>query len=174
MVDRRFKGAKGLNIGMSPALVIGHPTTLVVSLLLIPVALLLAVFLPGNKFLPLASLAGMFYIFPLVLPYTKGNVVKSFVVGLVIMVVGLLFVTSLAPYFTLAAKDVYEATGDVAVAIPEDFMGGSLDFGSSPLTWIIFHVIHSFEWIGAAVLTVATLALVVWNKRRIIKDIEND
>jgi PTS system galactitol-specific IIC component len=174
MVDRRFKGAKGLNIGMSPALVIGHPTTLVVSLLLIPVALLLAVFLPGNKFLPLASLAGMFYIFPLVLPYTKGNVVKSFVVGLVIMVVGLLFVTSLAPYFTLAAKDVYEATGDAAVAIPEDFMGGSLDFGSSPLTWIIFHVIHSFEWIGAAVLTVATLALVVWNKRRIIKDIEND
>ena len=60
LIARKFKGAEGLSIGMSPALVIGHPTTLVVSLLLIPVTLALAVFLPGNEFLPLASLAGMF------------------------------------------------------------------------------------------------------------------
>ena len=65
LINRKFKGAKGLNIGVSPALVIGHPTTLVVSLLLIPVTLILAVVLPGNEFLPLASLAGMFYILPL-------------------------------------------------------------------------------------------------------------
>ena len=79
LIARKFKGADGLNIGMSPALVIGHPTTLVVSILLIPVTLLLAVVLPGNQFLPLASLAGMFYLFPLVLPYTKGHVVKTFI-----------------------------------------------------------------------------------------------
>ena len=51
MIAKKFKGAVGLNIGMSPALVIGHPATLVVSLLLIPVTLLLAVVLPGNEFL---------------------------------------------------------------------------------------------------------------------------
>ena len=91
---------------MSPALVIGNPTTLVVSLLLIPVTLLLAVVLPGNQFLPLASLAGMFYVFPLVLPFTKGNVLKTFIIGLVVMALGLYLVTNLAPWFTLAAKDV--------------------------------------------------------------------
>ncbi|MDY4031149.1 MAG: SDR family NAD(P)-dependent oxidoreductase, partial [Alloprevotella sp.] len=53
LIARRFGNAAGLNIGMSPALVIGHPTTLVVSLLLIPVTLALAVLLPGNQFLPL-------------------------------------------------------------------------------------------------------------------------
>ncbi len=63
LIARKFKNADGLNIGMSPALVIGHPTTLVVSLLLIPVTLLLAVAMPGNRFLPLASLAG--YVLPL-------------------------------------------------------------------------------------------------------------
>ncbi|MDY4528102.1 MAG: PTS transporter subunit IIC, partial [Parabacteroides sp.] len=47
LIARRFQGAEGLSIGMSPALVIGHPTTLVVSLLLIPVTLVLAVVLPG-------------------------------------------------------------------------------------------------------------------------------
>ncbi|MCD8310108.1 MAG: PTS sugar transporter subunit IIC, partial [Prevotellaceae bacterium] len=40
LIAKKFKGASGLNIGMSPALVLGHPATLVVSLLLIPVALL--------------------------------------------------------------------------------------------------------------------------------------
>ena len=85
---------------MSPALVIGHPTTLVVSLLLIPVALFLSVVLPNNQFLPLASLAGMFYLFPAVLPITKGNVLKTFLIGLVALIVGLYFVTDLAPFFT--------------------------------------------------------------------------
>ena len=61
VVKKKFKGKK-VYIGMSPALVIGHPTTLVVSLLLIPVTLILAIALSkaGNQFLPLASLAGMF------------------------------------------------------------------------------------------------------------------
>ena len=178
LIARKFKGAKGMNIGMSPALVIGHPTTLVVSLLLIPVTLILAVFLPGNQFLPLASLAGMFYIFPLILPITKGNVVKTFIIGLAMILIGLYFVTDLAPYFTLAAQDVYAQTGDTAVAIPEGFLGGSLDFASSPLAWVIFHLTHTCKWYGVAVLVIGTLALAVWNRMKIVKaqkaDNQND
>jgi PTS system galactitol-specific IIC component len=111
----------------------------------------------------------MFYVFPLVLPYTKGNVVKTFIVGLVVIVLGLLMVTHLAPYFTLAAQDVYNATGDAAVAIPEGFSGGSLDFASSPLSWLIFELTHSLKWIGAALLVVLTLGLAVWNRVNIVK-----
>ncbi len=175
LIERKFKGAK-MNIGMSPALVIGHPATLVVSLLLIPVTLVLAVVLPGNQFLPLASLAGMFYIFPLILPITKGNVVKTFIIGLAVILVGLYFVTDLAPYFTLAAQDVFAQTGDAAVAIPEGFQGGSLDFASSPLAWIIFRLTHPFEWIhsaaakwiGSGILVAGTMGLMYWNRVKIV------
>ncbi|PWL63037.1 MAG: PTS sugar transporter subunit IIC [Bacteroidales bacterium] len=170
LIARKFQGAEGLSIGMSPALVIGHPTTLVVSLLLIPVTLFLAVVLPGNEFLPLASLAGMFYVFPLVLPYTKGNVVKTFIVGLVVIVLALFMVTNLAPEFTKAAQDVYANTGDAAVAIPQGFEGGSLDFAGSPLAWLIFQCSYNLKYIGAGVLGVATIALVVWNRIKIIND----
>lgn len=169
LIARKFKGAGGLSIGMSPALVIGHPTTLVVSLLLIPVTLALAVLLPGNEFLPLASLAGMFYVFPLVLPYTNGNVVKTFIVGLVVMVLGLYMVTSLAGWFTLAAEDVYAVTGDAAVAIPEGFAGGSLDFASSPLAWVIFQLTHGLKWLGAGILVAGTMGLMWWNRVRIVR-----
>ena len=169
LINKKFKGAKGLNIGMSPALVIGHPTTLVASLILIPITLVLAVVLPGNEFLPLASLAGMFYIFVMILPITKGNVVKTLIIGIVVVLIGLYFVTDLAPYFTLAAHDVFEATGDAAVAIPHGFEGGSLDFASSPLAWIIFHLTYTFKWIGVSILVIYTCVLVFLNRRAIIK-----
>ena len=169
LIAKKFKGAVGLNIGMSPALVIGHPATLVVSLLLIPVTLLLAVILPGNQFLPLASLAGMFYLFPLVLPITKGNVLKTFIIGLVALIVGLYFVTDLAPFFTQAAQDVYVKTQDAAVNIPEGFLGGSLDFASSLFAWIIFHLTYNGKYIGAAILVLLVLGLMLMNRRAIIK-----
>ena len=172
LIARKFKSNVGLNIGMSPALVIGHPTTLVVSLLLIPVTLFLSVVLPGNQFLPLASLAGMFYLFPAVLPITKGNVLKTFLIGLVALIVGLYFVTDLAPFFTQAAQDVYAKTGDAAVKIPDGFQGGSLDFASSLFSWIIFHAIYNLKVIGSIVLVALTLGLAVFNRRRIIKESE--
>lgn len=164
LIARKFKGAEGLSIGMSPALVIGHPTTLVVSLLLIPVTLLLAVVLPGNQFLPLASLAGMFYVFPLVLPFTKGNVVKTFIVGFVVMVIALYSVTALASWFSLAARDVYAVTGDSAVAIPEGFEGGSLDFAGSPMAWVVFQFSHNMGYIGIGLISLFTLAMMAWNR----------
>lgn len=129
LIAKKFGADKEFYIGMSPALVIGHPTTLIVSLLLIPVTLVLAVALPGNQFLPLASLAGMFYVFVMVLPYTNGNVVKSFIVGLVVMAIGLYFVTIMADNFTSAAHEVSAAhPDDKAVQVPEGFSAGALDF----------------------------------------------
>ena len=170
LIAKKYKNSTGLSIGMSPALVIGHPTTLVVSLLLIPVTLFLSVVLPGNQFLPLASLAGMFYLFPAVLPVTKGNVLKTFIIGLVALIVGLYFVTDLAPFFTQAAQDVFAKTGDSAVKIPEGFQGGALDFASSLFSWIIFHLVYNFKIVGSAVLVICTLALAIFNRRRIIKE----
>ena len=153
-----------INIGMSPALVIGHPTTLVVSILLIPVILFLSVFLPGNKFLPLASLAGMFYLFPCVLPITKGNVPKTFVIGLVALVAGLFFVTNLTPAFT---KAIAAANCD-GIAVPEGFEGGAaLDFASALWCWSIYHLTVTLKWIGAALAGLLALGMCAVNWLRI-------
>ena len=168
LVKTKFNGKK-VHIGMSPALVIGHPTTLVVSVILIPVILAIAVFLPGNQFLPLASLAGMFYLFPLILPFTKGNVVKTLIIGLVALIIGLYFVTDMAPDFTMAANQVYAATGDNAAHIPDGFAGGALDFASSLFGWVIYRGVK-FSYIGMGVLTIITIALLVLNRQRIVKE----
>ena len=175
VVKRKFKGKK-VYIGMSPALVIGHPTTLVVSLLLIPVTLVLAIALSraDNQFLPLASLAGMFYVFVMVLPYTKGNVVKTFIIGLVAVTIGLYFVTDMAPAFTLAANTVYEATQDKAAQIPEGFQAGAMDFASSLFGYVIYACVKYLKWIGMGVLTLITVGMVVWNRLRITAEEKNN
>lgn len=170
LIAKKFGEDKELYIGMSPALVIGHPTTLVVSLLLIPVTLVLAVALPCNQFLPLASLAGMFYVFVMVLPFTNGNVLRSFIVGLAVVAIGLYFVTFMAGDFTMAAHDVAVAhPDDKAVQVPEGFQAGALDFASSPIAFLIYGAIKWASYIGAGILTVLTLALVAWNRVRINK-----
>ena len=172
VVAKKFNGKK-VYIGMSPALVIGHPTTLVVSLLLIPVAIVLAVFLPGNQFLPLASLAGMFYLFPMVLPYTKGNVVKTFIIGLVALTIGLYFVTDMAPAFTEAAHEVYAATQDAAARVPEGNYAGALDFASSLFGWVIFKCVNNLHWVGMGILSLITIGMVAWNRMRIVRGERN-
>lgn len=171
LINKKFKKSAGLYIGMTPALVIGHPTTLVVSLLLIPVIIVLAVILPNNQFLPLASLAGMFYLFPLILPFTKGNVFKTFIIGLIILVAGLYITTNLAPAFTKAAVDVYAKTGDVAVKIPDGFSeAAALDFASSPFSWAIYHLTATIKVIGPILLIGVTFLLMLWNRARIVKE----
>ena len=151
---------------MSPALVIGHPTTLVVSILLIPVILFLSVFLPGNKFLPLASLAGMFYLFPCVLPITKGNVLKTFVIGLVALVCGLYFVTNLTPAFTKAIV----AAKCEGISVPTGFEGGAaIDFASALWCWTIYHLTVTLKVAGAAAAGLLALGMCAVNFVRIRK-----
>jgi len=152
------------SIGMSPAIVIGHPTTLVVSILLMPVILFLSVVLPGNKFLPLASLAGMFYLFPCVLPITRGNVLKTFVIGLAALLCGLYFVTDLTPALT---KAIAAANCD-GVAVPEGFEGGAaLDFARAFWCWLAYHLTVSLKWVCASAFGLLAIGMCAVNYLRI-------
>lgn len=166
VIAKKFNGKK-IHIGMSPALVIGHPTALVCTLFLIPTYIIVSVVLPGNQFLPLASLAGLFYLFPLMLPYTKGNVVKTYLIGLVALVLGLWFVTDMAPDFTKAAAAVYAQTQDKAAHVPDGFQAGSMDFASSLIGYVIYALTKYAKYVGMAILTVVTVVMMGVNRRRI-------
>ena len=75
----------------------------------------------------------------------------------------------MAPDFTMAANQVYQATGDNAAHIPDGFSGGALDFASSLFGWVIYRGVK-LQYIGMALLSVVTIALMVFNNRRIVKE----
>ena len=117
---------------------------------------------------------GMFYLFPLILPFTKGNVVKTLIIGLVALIIGLYFVTDMAPDFTMAANQVYKATGDNAAHIPDGFSGGALDFASSlvlipTLMWLRSYLMRYIKLLKLKVLiwpfnvVSILIELLLWN-----------
>ena len=112
----------------------------------------------------------MFYVFVMVLPYTKGNVVKTLIVGFVAVGIGLWFVTDMAPAFTQAAQTVYAQTQDPAAKIPEGFQAGALDFASSLFGWVIYKCVNNLAYVGAAVLTLITVCMMFWNRKCIVAD----
>lgn len=161
LISSKLKGGRKLNIGMTPALVIGHPVTLVCSLLLVPIILFLSIIIPGNKFLPLASLSGLIYIFPLVLPYTKGNVLRSLITGVLTLVTGVLFATSLSTIFTKAVSIV-----DASLIPKGTSLVASIDFAASPLSWIIYQLTTNVGVVGATVLGIITVAGALYNRKK--------
>lgn len=68
-----------------------------------PITILLAIVLPGNKLLPFADLAVIPFIVCLITAMSKGNVIWALIVGTVVMACVLLMATNLAPIETQMA-----------------------------------------------------------------------
>ena len=96
--------------------------------------------------------------------------VKTLIIGIVAVGIGLWFVTDMAPAFTQAAQTVYAQTQDPAAKIPEGFQAGALDFASSLFGWVIYKCVNNLQWVGMGVLTLITLAMMYWNRSRIVAD----
>lgn len=160
-IEKRFKRRGKVYIGLDSAIGIGNPTTLAVSLILIPVALLIAVILPGNKVLPLVDLSVLPYMFVLIIPIVNGNGFRAIICGIVNLVVGLLIATNLAPLITSSAiASNFEVAANTTIS--------SICDGANPLTWLLVQF-NKMGVIGVVVLAALTIALAVWNRKRILK-----
>lgn len=99
---QKYLGGRTVNIGMDAALTVGNPAVMSTSLLLIPITLLIAVILPGNKILPFGDLPTIVFALALMVAAFRGNVLRS-VVGCSIYTVTMLYLaTYLAPALTVA------------------------------------------------------------------------
>ncbi|WP_239253537.1 PTS galactitol transporter subunit IIC [Listeria ilorinensis] len=125
----RFKGRE-LYIGLDAALSIGHPANISTGLILVPITLLLAVIIPGNKVLPFGDLATIPFYVSFVVASRKGNILHSVLAGTVVIALALLMATDFAPVHTEMMKGVYEfPKGATEVS--------SLDMGGNFFNWII-------------------------------------
>ena len=68
-VNKHFKNRGKIYIGLDSAVGVGHPVTLAISFILVPLCIFLAVILPGNKVLPFADLAVIPWMFSLLQSY---------------------------------------------------------------------------------------------------------
>lgn len=109
---RKFPKMKKSYIGLHLAVLIGDSAVIVTGILLMPASLILALTLPGIRFLPLGSLPNMMGLISMIVIACRRNVVNSFIIG-VFVVIGHLYVASgMAEIFTGLAENVnYTITG---------------------------------------------------------------
>ena len=166
-VSKRFKNRGKIYIGLDSAVGIGHPTTLSVSLVLVPITIILAAILPGNRVLPFADLAVIPFSLVMLIPITKGNVFRTFIIGFINMAVRLLIATNLAPLHTQMAIDANFTMPPGATMI------SSICDGANPLSWL-FTRLMSIPFIGVSILAVIAIGMAVYNRQRIIKENRKD
>lgn len=88
---------------MDAAILTGHPSAISAALVLVPIAILLSIILPGNRVILFADLAVIPFVVALMAPVMKGNIVRMIVAGILELGVGFYIATAMSPFFTSAA-----------------------------------------------------------------------
>lgn len=114
--QEKFSGRK-LFIGLDAAVVVGNPDVITTALIIIPLTIAMALFLPGNRVLPFADLAVVPFRVAMVVALTRGNLLKNIIIGLVVTASLLWCGTLTAPVLTSIAQSVGIELGGSALLI---------------------------------------------------------
>lgn len=91
-------------IGLDLAILVGNTSAIVTGILLMPVAIILAVILPGVKFIPLGDLGNMIGAMVIIVMAARGNVIRAVLLGIPV-IIGKLYIASwMAPVYTRLAQ----------------------------------------------------------------------
>lgn len=125
-----------LYIGLDAAILVGMPDVMATGILLVPVVLLLAFILPGNRVLPMADLAiACPFLICCCMPYCKKNIFRGFISGIIVFIIAL--------YVCTATADTYTAVAAMN-GLPFESTATSLGGSSTWLTWLVSSVFGLF------------------------------
>ena len=173
-IQNKVKNRGQMYIGLDSAIAVGHPVTLSLALICIPLMVLFAVVLQplGNQTLPFVDLTAGTYMLAVAVPVSKGNGFRGLVIGLISVIMALLISTALAPLITQSAA---QAGFDISSAVGATGVAGSslvtvLSDGGSPLSGIFVLLSTINPIVGLVVTAVVAVLMVVWNHKRIVKE----
>ncbi|MCC6985881.1 MAG: hypothetical protein IT309_05610 [Anaerolineales bacterium] len=128
----RFKDRE-IYVAVDCAVLLGHPAVMASSVILFPLCVLLAAVLPGVQMLPIASLAVIPFWAGAVVPYTKGNVVKTVIVLLLYAIPFMYFST----WTVDAHTEAFNMMGQYGDQISQGLKLASWDMGGDILGFFI-------------------------------------
>ncbi|EOB5442411.1 PTS galactitol transporter subunit IIC [Yersinia enterocolitica] len=126
-------GGQDFLIGLDPALLLGHTSVVSASLIFIPLTILIAVLLPGNKVLPFGDLATIGFFVAMAVAVHQGNLFRTLISGIVIMGMTLWIATQTIGLHTQLAAN--------AGALKTGGMVASMDQGGSPITYLLIQLL---------------------------------
>ena len=144
-------------IGLDSAILVGDPAAIASAMILVPIAVVLMVLIPQNQMLLAVDLAVLPFMVVMTIPITRGNVLKTVIIGTFIIWGGLLIGSNLSPLFTKAAIQAQFKMPASTTQI------SSICDGSNPLSWMITKLMNS--GIGIAILVIIFAAFVYFYRK---------
>ena len=126
IMNKKFQG-QDFYIGMDPAILLGDPDVVTAGLIFIPLTLLIAVLVPGNRVLPFGDLATIGFFVAIAVAVHKGNLFRTLISGSIIMYITIWIANQTIPWVTALAHQTGSSTASAVAA---------LDQGGSPITYI--------------------------------------
>ena len=146
VLQKRFKDPN-YRIGLDPALLLGQPQVISASLLFIPLTILIAAIIPGNRILPFGDLATIGFFFAISVGIHKGNIFRTLISGSFIMGITIWIANQMVELQTQLAINT-NLLGDSGSG-----QVGSLDQGGAPITYILANGLSAEFSIGLVVIT---------------------
>ena len=115
-------------IGLDPAILLGDSQVVTAGLIFIPITLLIAVLVPGNRVLPFGDLATIGFFIAIAVAVCKGNLFRTLISGIAIMWSTIWIANETIPWVTKLAQTTGSITDNSLVA--------AMDQGGSPITYI--------------------------------------
>jgi galactitol PTS system EIIC component len=104
---KSIKGSKGeWYLSVNDATGYGESATLITGIMLMPLVLVVAFILPGNRTLPMLDLVAIPYLIQPIIAVSNGNIAKSTISGVIWFAIALLVASATAPLFTEVALSV--------------------------------------------------------------------
>lgn len=164
-ITKHFPNMGETYIGLDVAVIVGLPSVVVTAIFLIPLALLLAFILPGINFIPLGDLTNIMGSIALVCVATKGNVIRSFIIGIPIIIGSLYTASNMAYLYTKLAH-----SSNYQIADYNGVFTSFLDGGNFFRAWIV----NLFSGNIYAILFLPVVILILFITRNItIKEANN-
>lgn len=146
-------------IGLDSAIMVGHPTAISTSLIMVPITLILAVILPGNRVIPFGDLAVFPYLVCMIIPIVKANIFRSVLISTVFMVPTIYIMNYLAEATTAAAQVAGFAMPSGASLVTSICDGGNW------ISAVFYWAASSSFWI-INILIIAIVSLLFWRLKK--------
>jgi len=156
-VERVFPQRKNLIVALDTGFLMGHKAIIMTGLILMGVAIVLALLLPGNRVLPLGDLPGLISAVSVMVLMFRGNVVRAVVGGIPVIAAYLLISSNMAPLVTTLALKTPSFAAHGAGELTAFIDGGI------PVRFWVFHLYQGHLW---AFLVIPPLALALWWTRQ--------
>ncbi len=128
ILQKRFKDSN-YKIGLDPALLLGHPQVISASLIFVPLSIVIAALIPGNRVLPFGDLATIGFFVAIAVGVHKGNIFRTLFSGTAIMVMTIWISNQMVELQTQLAQNVNMLGNATQVS--------SLDQAGSPITFLL-------------------------------------